>query len=67
MDMYKVFIYLLGISINIGVYASHGFHSMTLKLQHPFTQFFAGPTICGKSTFVIQLLECKENICDIVL
>jgi len=37
---------------------------MTLKLQHPFTLFVAGPSSCGKSTFVIRLLECKKQLCD---
>ena len=32
---------------------------MTLKLQHPFTLIVAGPSCCGKSTFVIRLLELK--------
>jgi len=39
---------------------------MVLKLQHPFTFIVAGPSSCGKSTFVIRLLECKEQLCDIV-
>jgi septin family protein len=39
---------------------------MTLKLQHPFTLIVAGPSSCGKSTFVIRLLECREQVCDIV-
>jgi len=39
---------------------------MTLKLQHPFTLIVAGPSSCGKSTFVIKLLECREQLCDIV-
>jgi septin family protein len=38
---------------------------MTLKLQHPFTLIVAGPSSCGKSTFVIRLLECREQLCDI--
>jgi predicted ATPase len=37
---------------------------MTLKLQHPLTLIFAGPNSCGKSTFVIRLLECMEQLCD---
>ena len=40
---------------------------MTLKLQHPFTVFFAGLSSCGKSTPVISLLDCREQIFDIVL
>ena len=39
---------------------------MKLKLQHPFTLIVAGPTSCGKSTFVIRLIECREQLCDIV-
>ena len=39
---------------------------MTLKLQHPFILIGSGPSICGKSTFVIRLLECREQLCDIV-
>jgi len=39
---------------------------MTLKLQHPVTLMVAGPSSCGKLTFVIGLLECKEKLCDIV-
>jgi len=38
---------------------------MTLKL-HPFSLIVAGPSSCGKSTFVIRLLECREQLCDIV-
>jgi len=38
---------------------------MTLKLQHPFTLIVAGPSSCGKSTFVIRLLECREQLCDV--
>jgi len=37
---------------------------MTLKLQHPFTLLVAEPSSCGKSTFVIRLLECREQLCD---
>jgi septin family protein len=39
---------------------------MTLKLENPFTLIFAGPSSCGKSTFVIRLLENREQLCDIV-
>jgi predicted AAA+ superfamily ATPase len=39
---------------------------MTLKLQHPFTLIVAGPRSCGKSTFVIRLLEYREQLRDIV-
>ena len=39
---------------------------MTLKLQHPFTLIVAGPNSCGKSTFVIRLIGCREQLCDVV-
>jgi hypothetical protein len=39
---------------------------MTLKLQHPFTPIIAGPGSCGKSTFVIGLLEYRKYLCNIV-
>ena len=39
---------------------------MSLKLQHPFTLIVDGPSSLGKSTFVIRLLEHKEQLCDIV-
>jgi uridine kinase len=39
---------------------------MTLKLQHPLTLIVAGPSSCGKSTFVIRLLECRKQLCDVV-
>jgi hypothetical protein len=39
---------------------------MTLKLQYPFTLIVAGPSSCGKSIFVIRLLDCREQVCDIV-
>jgi ABC-type phosphate transport system ATPase subunit len=38
---------------------------MTLKLQHPFTFIVAGPTFCGKSTFVTIFIECRDKLCDI--
>jgi len=38
---------------------------MTLKLKHPFALIVAGPSSCGKSTFVIRLLDCREQLCDI--
>jgi len=37
-----------------------------LKLQHPSTLIVAGPSSCGKSTFVIRFLECREQLCDIM-
>jgi len=39
---------------------------MTSKLQYPFTLIVAGTRICGKSTFVIRLLGCRERLCDIL-
>jgi len=38
---------------------------MTLELKHPFMLIVAGPSCCGKSTFVIRLLECREQLCHI--
>jgi len=38
---------------------------MYLNLKHPFTLIVAWPSSCGKSTFVIRLLECREPLCDI--
>jgi len=40
---------------------------MTQKLQHPFTLIVAGQSSCGKYTFVITLLECREQLCDIIM
>jgi HrpA-like RNA helicase len=39
---------------------------MTLKLQHPFTLIVAGPTGCGKSTFVTKFIECSDKLCDVL-
>ena len=39
---------------------------MTLKLQQPFTLIVAEPCSCGKSTFVIRLLESREQLFDTV-
>ena len=39
---------------------------MILKLEHSFTLIVAGPSSCGKSTFHIRLLGCREQLCDIV-
>jgi len=39
---------------------------MTLKLQHPFTLIVTGTSSCVKSTFVIRLLECREQLFDVV-
>jgi len=38
---------------------------MTLELKYPLTLIVAGPSSCGKSTSVIRLLECREQLCDI--
>jgi hypothetical protein len=38
---------------------------MTLKLQHPFTLIVAGPTFCGKSTFITKFIQCRDELCDI--
>jgi len=38
---------------------------MTLNLKLPLTLIVAGPSSCGKSTFVLRLLECREQLCDI--
>ena len=35
-------------------------------MQHPFTLIVAGPSSCGKSTILIRLLECREQLCDIL-
>jgi len=35
------------------------------KLHHPFTLIVTGPSSCGKSTLVIRLLECREQLCDV--
>jgi len=42
----------------------NSFHSMTLKLQHPFALTVAGPSSC-KSKFVIRLLECRQQLFDV--
>ena len=39
---------------------------MTSKLQHVFSLTVAGPSSYGKSTFVIRLLECREQLWGIV-
>lgn len=36
------------------------------KLQHPFTMVVAGPTACGKSFFVRDLLKFKRKMFSIV-
>ena len=47
-------------------YTSNSFHSITSKMQHPFTLTVAVPSSCGKSKFVIRLLERREQFCDVV-
>jgi len=55
----------LGINRDVlGHYKS--FQSMTLKLQHLFALIVAGPISCGKTIFEIRLIECREQLCDIV-
>jgi len=39
---------------------------MTLKLQFPFTILVASPSSCSKSTLVLRLLECREQLCDVL-
>jgi septin family protein len=39
---------------------------MTLNLQHPFTVLVAGPNCCGKTTFVIRLLQYRELLFNIL-
>ena len=39
---------------------------MMLKLQLPFSLIVAGPSACRKSTFLIGLLEYREQLCGIV-
>lgn len=38
---------------------------MSLQWCHPFTAILAGPTSCGKSTFVKKLLDNINVIVDI--
>ena len=38
---------------------------MTPMLQHPFTLIVEEPSGCDKSTFVIWILECREQLCNI--
>lgn len=37
---------------------------MLIKLKHPFTLLIAGPSSCGKTTFVCKLLENIDNNID---
>jgi hypothetical protein len=39
---------------------------MTLKLKHPFTLIVGGQKACGKSIFVIKLIEGRKQLCDTV-
>jgi len=38
---------------------------MTLKLEHPYMLIVAGPSSCVKYTFVIRMLECREQLRNI--
>jgi len=40
---------------------------MTLKWQHPYTLIIAGPSSCGKYTFVVILLVCGDNFFTLCL
>ena len=39
---------------------------MSLRWKHPFTSILAGPTGCGKSTFVVKFLKNLEYLSDTV-
>lgn len=39
---------------------------MTVKWQHPYTAILAGPTSCGKSTFIKKFLHHIKEMCDTV-
>ena len=39
---------------------------MTFNMQYSFTLIVVGPGSCGKYTFVIRLLECKDLLGNIV-
>ena len=67
-NLFILFIYLFCDSVHLIGGKTHfsSFYIMTLKLQNPFTLIVAGPRSCGKSTFVIRLLECREQLFDIV-
>jgi hypothetical protein len=54
-----------GSNINRDAITYHcSFWIMTLKLQHPLTLIVAASSACGKPSFVITLLECREQLCD---
>jgi len=62
---FSIYFYLfISVCINRCPYTSNSFNSMT-KLQHTFTLTVAGPSSCGKSTFVIRPLENREQLCDV--
>ena len=37
---------------------------MDPRLKHPFTGIIAGPTACGKSTWVANLITCQKDMID---
>ena len=39
---------------------------MTVNIQHPLALIVAGRNAYGKSTFVIRMLKCREQLCDTV-
>jgi ABC-type phosphate transport system ATPase subunit len=41
------------------------FANMDTSFRHPFTSFVAGPTGCGKTTFVTRLLRFVSSIIDL--
>ena len=32
------------------------------RFENPFTMLLAGPTMCGKSTFILELLKCRNEL-----
>ena len=42
----------------------HSFTHMDPRWKHPFTCIFAGPTGCGKTTFVARLLRNASTMID---
>jgi len=68
MDIGYVFTYLfISNKYKYGRFTHYtSFKSITLKLKHPFMLVVAGPSSCGKSTFVIRLLEYREQLCYIL-
>lgn len=43
----------------------HQFCVMTLKWTHPFTAILAGPTSCGKSSFIKKFLDYIGDMTDV--